>query len=433
MLAYWSGKLWGLVLPMLLGTCVYLGWKTKQFALKNQLRAIRWTLQPDKGSPSGVSPFACLCTALAATVGCGNIVGVAFALTAGGPGALVWMWISSAVGTAIKYAECAQAVQYRRRDREGQWLGGTMVTLTHLPWKKLGLALGLLYAAVEVCATLTAANLVQSSAIADALGQMVTLPPVLTGVLIGGFTLVILSGGVEGVTKFSTFMVPTMLGLYMLGGLVVLVTHAQNIPGAMAELFRCAFDIRSVGAGAFGEMVRIGVSRGCFTNDSGTGTAGFSAAVTTADPVRQGLISSTSNLWDTGVICSVTALAILVSDVMDSGLNGVALTMAAYRTGLGELGSYIVGICLILFAFSSLPGLAFQGERALAFLTPSKWSARLYRLGFAAIAAVGCMMNTELALLGADLFNAVLILLNLAAVLLLPCPVDPKRKTKGGV
>lgn len=416
----WIEQLWSVVLPLLLGTCLYLGWKTRHFALRNQLRAVGWTLTD--GAGSGITPFACLCTNLAATVGCGNIVGVAFALTTGGPGALVWMWLTAALGTAVKYAECAQAVRYRIRDGAGQWLGGTMTTLTHLPWKKLGAALGVGYAAVEVCATLTAANLAQSSAIAEAAALMLPLPRLLVGVLIGGCTLAILSGGVAGVAKFSTLVVPVMLGLYLLGGGAVLIVHANQIPGAAAQLFRCAFDLRSMGAGAFGAMVRIGVTRGIFTNDTGTGTAGFSAAVTTADPVRQGLVSSTSNLWDTGIICSVTALSILVSGVMDSGLEGVSLTMAAYRTGLGSFGAAIVGICLILFAFASLPGLAFQGERALKFLTDGKWATGLYRLGFALLAALGCVMETEYAILGADLFNAVLILFNLLALWFVPCP-----------
>lgn len=420
MLAQWSAKVWGLILPLLLGTCLWLGWKTGHFALRNQGKALGWTLKGG-GESGGVSPFGCLCTALAATVGCGNIVGVAFALTAGGPGALVWMWISSLVGTAIKYTECTQAVQYRRRDRSGQWLGGTMVTLTHLPWKRLGLVLGMGYALTEVVATLTAANLVQSSAIADAVSLMLPVPPAAVGILVGFFTLAILSRGTRGIARFSSVTVPVMLGLYLLGGAAVLLRHLDALPGAVANLLRCAFDVRSVGAGAFGEMVRIGVARGCFTNDSGTGTAGFSSAVTTAIPVRQGLISSTSNLWDTGIICSVTALAILVSGVNDPNLNGVALTMAAYATGLGQFGRWIVGLCLVLFAFSSLPGLAFQGERALTFLWDRTLPRAGYRLAFALLAGFGCVADTQPALLATDLCNAVLITFNLLAVWFVPC------------
>lgn len=420
----WIGRLWGLVLPLLLGCSLWLGWKTKGFALRNLLRAVGCTLKPGKSGDGGVSPFACLCTALASTVGSGNIVGVAFALTAGGPGALVWMWITAAIGTAAKYAECAQAVLYRRRTPEGGWLGGTMVTLTHLPWRRLGFALGSAYAAVEVCATLTANSLVQSSAISASLTQTLHLAPVLTGVLVGGLTLAVLSGGVTGVARFSSTLVPGMLLLYIFGGAAVLAAAPGRIPGAVIDLFLSAFDLRSMGAGAFGEMVRIGVARGCFSNESGTGTAGFSAALSTAGPVRQGLISATANLWDTGIICSVTGLAVLVSGCMDSGLTGVELVMTAYRTGLGPVGGWIVGLCLVLFAFSSLPGLAFQGEQALAFLTRDRRALKLYRMGFSAVAAAGCLVNTELALLGADLCNAVLILLNLIALVVLPCPTE---------
>jgi len=418
-----SESLWGLVLPVLLASGVWLSWRTRGFALKNMGRAILWTIRPQKGKKGEASPFSCLCTALASTVGTGNIAGVAVALTAGGPGALVWMWISAAVGTAVKYAECALAVTYRQRDSGGRLLGGPMVTLAHLPFRRLGLALGTAYAALEVCSTLTAGNLVQSSAISVSLQHMAGIPPALTALLVGGLTLVILSGGVRSVTRFSAALVPVMMGLYVLGGAAVLLTHMAQLPGAVALLLRSAFDVRSAGAGAFGNMVRVGVTRGCFSNESGTGSAAFSAAVTTASPVRQGLISATANLWDTGLICSVTGLSILVSGAMDTGLSGVALTMAAYRTGLGAAGAWIVGVSLVLFAFSTLPGLAFQGEQALAFLNDRPALIRFYRLSFAAVAALGCFLSTELALTAADLFNALLISVNLVSLLGLPCPV----------
>lgn len=425
MLLQWSEWAWRVVLPLLLVTGVWLTLRTRGFALRNLGRAIALSLKPAKGQPGQASPFSCLCTALASTVGTGNIAGVAFALTAGGPGALVWMWISAAVGTAVKYAECALAVQYRRTKPEGGVLGGPMVTLSHLPLKKLGLALGTAYALLEVCATLTANNLVQSSAISAALTHLAGVPAPLTGALVGGLTLAILSGGVSSITRFSAGLVPVMLGLYVLGGGAVLLSHPTQTAAAFGALLGQASNFRSMGAGAFGAMVRIGVTRGCFSNESGTGSAAFSAAVTTADPVRQGLISATANLCDTGLICSVTGLSILASGAMDSGLQGVALTMAAYRTGLGPLGSWIVGICLVLFAFSTLPALAFQGEQALAFLTPSPRLQKGYRLGFSLVAALGCLLSIEPALAAADLFNALLIAVNLTSLWGLAAPQQP--------
>lgn len=422
MLLGWSEKAWGIVLPLLLVSGVWLTWRSRGFALRNLGRAIALSLRPGKGQEGQASPFSCLCTALASTVGTGNIAGVAFALTAGGPGALVWMWISAAVGTAVKYAECALAVQYRRPKPGGGVLGGPMVTLTHLPLKRLGLALGTVYALLEICSTLTAGNLVQSSAISAALSHLAGVPAPLTGALVGGLTLVILSGGVSSITRFSSGLVPVMLGLYVLGGGAVLATHPAQTLEALGQLLVQAFDVKSMGAGAFGAMVRTGVTRGCFSNESGTGSAAFSAAVTTADPVRQGLISATANLWDTGLICSVTGVSILASGVMDTGLQGVALTMAAYRTGLGPLGGWIVGVCLVLFAFSTLPALAFQGEQALAFLTPSLRLRKMYRLGFSLVAALGCLLSIEPALAAADLFNALLIAVNLTCLLGLKAP-----------
>lgn len=423
MLEVWSGAVWSVVLPLLLGTGVWVSVRLRNMPLRLLPRAIGWSLMPQAGT-EGISPFACLCTSLAATVGSGNIVGVAFALTAGGPGALVWMLISAALTTALKYAECALAVLHRRRDREGNWLGGPPMTLRALPWKRVGWLLGGGYAVAELCATLSANNMVQSSAISSALRELTPLPPLACALLIGLLAWLVISGGAKGIAGFSAGLVPVMLGLYTIGGAAVLITHASALPRALAELLRCAFDIKSVGAGAFGNMVRIGVAKGCFTNEAGTGTAGFSAAPTTDTALRQGLISATANLWDTGFGCTVTALAVIVSGAMDSGKTGAELVMAAYETGLGLPGRWIVGACLVLFAFSSLPGLAFQGEMALSSFTQSPKAKKLYRIAFAVVAAVGSLSATQQALLWSDLFNALLILLNLVSIWLLPLPKD---------
>lgn len=431
MLEFLSSLAWSAVMPLLLGTGIWVSVKLRNMPLRMLPKAIRWSFQPGGDTP-GLSPFACLCTSLAATVGSGNIVGVAFALTAGGPGALVWMLLAAALTTALKYAECALAVRYRRRDREGNWLGGPPITLRGLPWKRLGAALGGAYALVEIVATLSANNMVQSSAISSALGALTPLSPALSAILIGVLTWLVISGGARGIARFSSALVPAMLALYTVGGAAVLVTHAADIPNALAELLRCAFDLRSVGAGAFGNMVRIGVAKGCFTNEAGTGTAGFSAAPTTETALRQGLISATANLWDTGFGCTVTALAVLLSGEMSSGKTGVQLVMAAYETGLGPVGSWIVGVCLVLFAFSSLPGLAFQGEMALASFTHSRTVKTLYRIAFSTVAAFGSLMVTQQALLWSDVFNAALIVFNLISIWFLPLPegkpFDRKRQ-----
>lgn len=411
----WASWIWALALPGLIGCSLWLTCKTRGYAFRRQLSATRRALRPDRAGQSGFSPFACLCTALATTVGTGNIAGVAFALTAAGPGALVWMWISAALGCAVKYKECALAVLYRTRTKPP--LGGPMVTLSRLHPGRLGVLLGGGYAIVMTVNTLGAGNLVQSSAIAGAAHAMTGLSPAVIGVLVGSSLLLILSGGAKSVTQFSTALVPVMLGLYLLGGLAVLATHLERLPAALAALFRSAFDLRCMGAGAFANMVRVGVTRGCFSNDSGTGSAAFSAALTSAAPEEQGLISATANLWDTGVVCSVTALAILVSGQLDSGLTGVALAMAAYQTGLGKIGGLIVGCCLLLFAFSTLPGLAFQGEQALAYLRHSPRLTRCYRLLFALTAALGCLVRTEHALAAVDCCNGLMVLLNLFALL----------------
>ncbi len=417
----WNHLLWSAALPLLLLTGVVLTLRSRGFALRHLGTGIRLSGRA-AGSGSSGSPFACLCTSLASTIGTGNIAGVAFALTAGGPGALVWMWITSALCTAVKYAECAQGSAYRRRMADGRRLGGTMVTLTHLPLPRLGLLLGSLYALLEVFSSLSAANLVQSSAISQTLWTAHSVPPMVSGLLVGGLTLAILLGGSDSVTRFSAWIVPTMIGLYLLGGLAVLFTHWSALPQAILSLVRQAFDLSAVGAGALGNTIRIGVIRCCFSNESGTGNAAFSAALSDADPVQQGLISATSNLWDTGIMCSVTGLSILVSGTLSSNLNGIPLVMETYASGLGQVGRWIVAVCLILFAFSSLPGLAFQGESALLFLCDAPLARWLYRLSFAGLSAVGCLFSTEQALLTADCCNALLIFLNLIALWWVPVP-----------
>lgn len=417
----WNQLLWGAALPLLLLTGLVLTLRSHGFALRHLGTGIRLSWQ-NAGVGGSASPFACLCTSLASTIGTGNIAGVAFALTTGGPGALVWMWITAALCTAVKYAECAQGSAYRRTRNNGQRLGGVMVTLTHLPFHRLGLILGGLYALLEVFTSLSAANLVQSSAIAQTLSTALSIPPIASGVLVGGLTLAILLGGSDSVTRFSAWIVPVMIGLYLAGGLAVVLTHLSALPQAVCALFQQAFDLSAVGAGTLGNTIRIGVMRCCFSNESGTGNAAFSAALSDAEPVQQGLISATSNLWDTGIMCSITGLSILVSGTLTSGLTGIPLVMEAYASGLGSLGRWIVAVCLVLFAFSSLPGLAFQGESALRFLSDAPVTRGVYRLSFAFLSALGCLFSTECALLTADCCNALLIFLNMAALWWVPIP-----------
>lgn len=417
----WNHLLWSAALPLLLLTGLLLTLHSRGFALRHIGTGIRLSWR-NAGSGGSTSPFACLCTSLASTIGTGNIAGVAFALTAGGPGALVWMWIAAALSTAVKYAECAQGSAYRITLKNGHRLGGTMVTLTHLPFRRLGLLLGGVYALLEVFTTLSAANLVQSSAIAQTLWTSLSVPPMVCGVLVGGFVLAILLGGADSVTRFSAWIVPLMIGLYLFGGLAVVFTHLAALPQAIYELFHQAFSLSAMGAGTLGNTIRVGVIRCCFSNESGTGSAAFSAALSDADPIDQGLISATSNLWDTGIMCSITGLSILVSGTLSSGLTGVPLVMETYASGLGGTGRWIVAVCLVLFAFSSLPGLAFQGESALLFLSDGPLARGVYRLGFALLSALGCLFSTEQALLTADLCNALLILLNMIALWWVPIP-----------
>jgi AGCS family alanine or glycine:cation symporter len=427
---------WRAALPLLLISGVWLTWRSRGFALRHTVRAMGWVLRGSEqqgDTKSGVSPFSCLCTALASTVGTGNLAGVAVALTTGGPGALVWMWISAALGCSLKYAECALAVAHRRSDKKGGApLGGSMVTLTCLPWPRLGLFLGTAYAAIEAAFALGAGSLVQSSAIAEALSAWCGLPKLWVAVALAALTLAVLSGGAASISRCCAALVPGMIALYVLGGVAVLLRFPQETLSALGLMLRQALCPASVSSGVFGDLVRIGVQRGCFSHESGTGNAGFSAALTSADPVRQGLISATANLWDTGILCSITALTILATGAMDTGRTGVALTMAAYQIGLGQAGEWIVGCCLVLFAFSSLPGLAFQGEQALRFLWDRPSLRRAYRLLFAGMTGVGCLVGCQAALAAADLGNALLIPLNLLPLWVLHIPQGTENWADSG-
>ena len=330
-----DGWVWGpVMLVILVGTGIFLTVRTKFLPWRNLGYAIKSTLSKEARTThrgtGDVSPFACLCTALAATIGTGNIAGVASALAVGGPGALVWMWISAAFGISSKFTECSLAVKYRVQNDRGEMLGGPMVTAEYgIPavygskFKGFGKVLGVLFALFAVVASFGIGNLTQGNSIADAFHNICGAPMWIVGVIVGLATLVIVVGGLKSISKVSSVIVPIMAIFYFVGALVVIICHITAVPAAIVDMFRMAFSVKAVGGGVAGSVVASmaqamskGVARGCFSNEAGMGSAAITAsAATTDNHVRQGYINSTGTFWDTFVVCSVTGLAILTSGV----------------------------------------------------------------------------------------------------------------------
>ena len=411
--------LWGPgTLVLLLGTGVFLTlrmrllpWRRLGFALRSALG--REARQPGK---DGVSPFSALMTALAASIGTGNIVGVATALVAGGPGALVWMELSALFGMATIFAESFLAVRYRRRDPQGQWVGGPMYVLEAAFGRRNGGTLAAVFALFAVGASLGIGSMAQSNSIAGALESAFGLPVWTVGAVTAALALAIILGGIRSISKVAAALVPVMGAVYLAAGLAVIVGNWGNLPGSVADIFRCAFSPRAAVGGAAGWMTaaRWGVARGVFSNEAGLGSAGIAAsAVDRADPVRQGYISMTGAFFDTIVICTVTGFAICCSGVLgtvDSAgvpVDGAALTILAFQTVLGPWGARLVSLSIVLFAFATIVGWEYQGEVTFAYLTGGR-GRLLYRAVYALAAFLGAGLELGTVFAFADICNALM-------------------------
>ena len=411
--------MWGPgTLALLLGTGVFLTlrmrllpWRRLGFALRSALG--REARQPGK---DGVSPFSALMTALAASIGTGNIVGVATALVAGGPGALVWMELSALFGMATIFAESFLAVRYRRRDPQGQWVGGPMYVLEAAFGRRNGGTLAAVFALFAVGASLGIGSMAQSNSIAGALESAFGLPVWTVGAVTAALALAIILGGIRSISKVAAALVPVMGAVYLAAGLAVIVGNWGNLPGSVADIFRCAFSPRAAVGGAAGWMTaaRWGVARGVFSNEAGLGSAGIAAsAVDRADPVRQGYISMTGAFFDTIVICTVTGFAICCSGVLgtvDSAgvpVDGAALTILAFQTVLGPWGARLVSLSIVLFAFATIVGWEYQGEVTFAYLTGGR-GRLLYRVVYALAAFLGAGLELGTVFAFADICNALM-------------------------
>lgn len=519
---------WGpVMLILLVGTGIFLTIRTSFLPWRNLGYAIKSTLSKEARQKKGkgdVSPFSALTTALAATIGTGNIVGVATAMVSGGPGALVWMWISAAFGLSSKFSECMLAIKYREVNEKGEMSGGPMYTMKKaLKHKKLGAILGWSFALFAVIASFGIGNLTQANSISTAMDTTFHVPLWITGVIISVLVLVIIVGGIKSISKVSSVVVPFMAIFYVICGIIVIIGNFENVPEGVSMIFSMAFSVKAVGGGLCGTItaammnaMRFGVARGVFSNEAGMGSAAITAAAATTDnPVRQGYINMTGTFWDTIVVCTITGLCIASSGVLgttqtdingtytlqnqtaviayqDSNQNditdtydyalkdntlvltsqknsqvltltaiddeshplaasevtsvagtytdekgnrysfgkdgtythesvimGAALTILAFKSVLGETGGWLVCIGIALFAFSTILGWEYHGEKAFEYLFNTHRYNMIYRILFAIVAYFGATTALEIVWNFSDIANALMAIPNLICLLAL--------------
>lgn len=516
---------WGpVMLILLVGTGVFLTvrlkfrpWRNLGYALKSTLSKEARTTSRGEGD---VSPFSALTTALAATIGTGNIVGVATAMVAGGPGALVWMWISACFGLTSKFSECMLAIKYREVNEKGEMSGGPMYTMKKgFKNKKLGAFLGMLFAVFAVIASFGIGNMTQANSIAESVHDTFGVSTTMVGVILTILALVIIVGGIKTISKVSSVVVPFMAIFYVIAGLIVIILNIQNVPAGVAMIFKMAFSFNAVGGGLCGAItaammnaMRYGVARGVFSNEAGMGSAAITAAAaTTDDPVRQGYINMTGTFWDTIVVCTITGLCIASSGVLgmtdttikgtydvesnniavvahdndkkDANVNyayelknsnlilkyvddnnkentieltysekdkqpsvidgtwndaagneyifeggkyeykevvkGATLTIAAFSSVLGKLGGYLVTIGIVLFAFSTILGWEYHGEKAFEYIFNTHKFNMVYRIVFSLVVFVGATTALDVVWNFSDIANALMAIPNLICLLAL--------------
>ena len=533
---------WGpVMLILLVGTGIFLtirtrflGWRNLPYALKSGLgKKAR-----QKNGEGDISPFSALTTALAATIGTGNIVGVATAMVSGGPGALIWMWLSAFFGLTSKFSECMLAIKYREVNEAGEMSGGPMYTMKKaFKNKKLGAVLGWLFALFAVIASFGIGNLTQANSISTAIHTTFHIPIWVTGIVITVLSLFIIVGGIKSISKVSQVVVPLMALFYILAGITVIIINYENVPAGVVMIFKMAFNPSAVGGGLCGSItaammnaMRFGVARGVFSNEAGMGSAAITAAAATTDnPVRQGYINMTGTFWDTIVVCTITGLCIASSGVLgtvsenasaagqytvssvsasettctltetDSGkdtvyyvskpsenaednsfvltktnaedkentlvlapkegasteflngtyqdadlneytfspsadtngntssgtyechelLTGSALTIAAFSSALGKIGGWLVCIGIALFAFSTILGWEYHGEKAFEYLFKTHRYNMIYRIVFSLIAYVGATTTLQIVWNFSDIANALMAIPNLICLLAL--------------
>ena len=411
------------LLILLVGTGIYLSTRLGFLQIIRLPKAFKLIFTKSDGE-GDISSFAALATALAATIGTGNIVGVATAIKTGGPGALFWMWVAAFFGMATKYAEGLLAIKYRTQDDNGNISGGPMYYIVNgmgKKWKPLAIFFAI---AGILVAFLGIGTFSQVNSITSSLQNSFGFSPEIVSVIIAIIVAVIIFGGIQSISKVSESVVPFMAILYILATLTVIFAHYDNIIPAISQVFKGAFTGTAAVGGFAGaavkEAIQKGIARGVFSTESGLGSAPIAAAAAkTNEPVEQGLISMTGTFIDTLIICTLTGLSIIVTGQWTvKGLEGAPLTQAAFSTVFGSVGSIALTLCLVLFAFTTILGWSYYGERCFEFLFGTKgiW---LYRSIFILMVAAGGFLKLDLIWIIADIVNGLMALPNLIALLAL--------------
>lgn len=415
-----SNWVWGPpMLILLVGTGLYLTILLKGLQFRALPHAFRLIFHKDQHHEGDISHFQALMTALAATVGIGNIVGVATAISLGGPGAVFWMWMTGLVGMVTKYSEAVLAVKYREKGEHGM-RGGPMYYLAKgagLPW------LGTLFAIFTALAAFGIGNMTQANATAKIFQSTFNIDPLVTGLVLMVLTALVILGGIRSIGRFTSFLVPFMIIGYVAASLFVLAMNAAEIPHAFGLIFYHAFNPAAATGGFAGATIaaamRYGIARGVFSNESGLGSAPIAAAAArTNDPVKQALVSMTQTFIDTLVVCTMTALVILTATRWMDGVSPAELTSSSMAETLGHTGTLIVALATALFAYSTLIGWNYYGEKAVEYLFGPR-SIRIYRIFFIAAVIVGSTTSLEFVWNFSDLMNGMMALPNLIGLLLL--------------
>ncbi|MCK4838735.1 MAG: sodium:alanine symporter family protein [Desulfobulbaceae bacterium] len=419
-LNYINGIVWGKpMLVLIVGVGAYLMLGLGFMPIRKLIFGFKMLFRgrTETAEEGEISPFNALMTALSATIGTGNIAGVATAVSVGGPGAIFWMWITAVVGMATKYAEAVCAVKFREVDDQGDHVGGPMYFI------KNGLGpnwawLGFLFALFGTVAAFGIGNMVQSNSIAAALHDSYQIPKTLTGIVLAVLVGAVILGGIKRIANVAGRLVPFMAIFYVACGLVIIFMNLDKVPGAFGEIFSQAFT-GTAAAGGFLGMVIKGVARGVFSNEAGLGSAPIAhAAARTDDPVRQGSIAMLGTFIDTIIVCSITGLVIISSGVWSGGETGASLSSAAFESALPGVGSYIVTIGLSVFAFTTILGWSFYSEKCVEYLFGEK-TITPFRILWILAVPIGATADLDFMWLVADTLNALMAIPNLIALILL--------------
>jgi AGCS family alanine or glycine:cation symporter len=414
-----SNLLWGYPLIILLfGTHLFLTFRLR-FIQRFIGKAIKISLRRDKEGKGDISQFGALTTALAATIGTGNIVGVSTAVAAGGPGAVLWMWLTGVFGIATKYGEALLSVKYRVKMPDGSMAGGPMYVLEHGLNKKW---LAVLFAAFTSVTAFGIGNMVQANSISVLVNESFQIPMWITGLVLTALTAVVILGGIKSIARVCEGLVPFMAITYVLGCLIILGMNLQGIPDTVSIIFNSAFTGQAAIGGFLGagmkEAIRFGIARGLFSNESGLGSAPIvAAAAQTKNPIRQALVSSTGTFWDTVVVCAMTGLVVVNSGEWMKGLSGAALTKQAF-SDFHIVGPIVLTLGLLTFVFSTILGWSYYGEKAAEYLFGNK-VVKPYRYLWVMFVMIGSVLSLNVVWTFADITNAMMALPNLVSLIFL--------------